>query len=90
MGRIRNQVRILEPFIIGSLTICLSWINGHEEEYGFGFKALVCHDGVFDTTYNGFSTDELFFVSAPCPHCYRASLIPQLVQPRFWRATVEG
>jgi hypothetical protein len=26
-------------------TICDSWIQGHPE-YGFGFKALVCHDGV--------------------------------------------
>ena len=39
-----------------------SWIQGHPE-YGFDFKALVCHDGVFDATYNGYSTDELFFVS---------------------------
>lgn len=41
--------------------ITRSWIQGHPE-YGFGFKALVCHDGVFDSPYNGFSTDELFFV----------------------------
>jgi hypothetical protein len=39
-----------------------SWIQGHPE-YGFDFKALVCHDGVFDAAYNGYSTDELFFVS---------------------------
>ncbi|EJC98931.1 alpha/beta-hydrolase [Fomitiporia mediterranea MF3/22] len=38
----------------------INWIQGHPD-YGFGFKALVCHDGVFDTPYNGFSTDELFF-----------------------------
>ncbi|KZT35118.1 alpha/beta-hydrolase [Sistotremastrum suecicum HHB10207 ss-3] len=38
----------------------INWIQGHPE-YGFGFKALVCHDGVFDSSYNGFSTDELFF-----------------------------
>ncbi|KAF8636022.1 hypothetical protein AX15_000182 [Amanita polypyramis BW_CC] len=38
----------------------INWIQGHPE-YGFNFKALVCHDGVFDSTYNGFSTDELFF-----------------------------
>ncbi|KAK2465265.1 hypothetical protein APHAL10511_002619 [Amanita phalloides] len=38
----------------------INWIQGHPE-YGFNFKALVCHDGVFDTNYNGFSTDELFF-----------------------------
>ena len=67
--------------IIGSLIIRSSWINGHDEEYGFGFKALVCHDGVFDTTYNSLSTDELFFVSAPCPHSYDASLMSHLVQP---------
>ncbi|KZT23468.1 alpha/beta-hydrolase [Neolentinus lepideus HHB14362 ss-1] len=38
----------------------INWIQGHPE-YGFGFKALVCHDGVFDSIYNGYSTDELFF-----------------------------
>ncbi|KAF9483390.1 hypothetical protein BDN70DRAFT_873894 [Pholiota conissans] len=38
----------------------INWIQGHPE-YGFGFKALVCHDGVFDASYNGYSTDELFF-----------------------------
>ncbi|KAL0961326.1 hypothetical protein HGRIS_006284 [Hohenbuehelia grisea] len=38
----------------------INWIQGHPE-YGFNFKALVCHDGVFDANYNGFSTDELFF-----------------------------
>ncbi|KAI0036528.1 Alpha/Beta hydrolase protein [Vararia minispora EC-137] len=38
----------------------INWIQGHPE-YGFNFKALFCHDGVFDATYNGFSTDELFF-----------------------------
>ncbi|KAJ3747143.1 Alpha/Beta hydrolase protein [Lentinula detonsa] len=38
----------------------INWIQGHPE-YNFGFKALVCHDGVFDSSYNGFSTEELFF-----------------------------
>ncbi|KAF8645180.1 hypothetical protein AX16_008007 [Volvariella volvacea WC 439] len=38
----------------------INWIQGHPE-WEFNFKALVCHDGVFDSTYNGFSTDELFF-----------------------------
>ncbi|KAG7442969.1 alpha/beta-hydrolase [Guyanagaster necrorhizus] len=38
----------------------VNWIQGHPE-YEFNFKALVCHDGVFDSNYNGFSTDELFF-----------------------------
>ncbi|KAF5372283.1 hypothetical protein D9757_009637 [Collybiopsis confluens] len=38
----------------------INWIQGHPE-YDFGFKALVCHDGVFDSAYNGFSTEELFF-----------------------------
>jgi len=38
----------------------VNWINGHPE-FDFGFKALMCHDGVFDSNYNGYSTDELFF-----------------------------
>ncbi|KAJ3932308.1 MAG: Alpha/Beta hydrolase protein [Lentinula lateritia] len=38
----------------------INWIQGHPE-FDFGFKALVSHDGVFDSNYNGFSTDELFF-----------------------------
>ncbi|TFY83863.1 hypothetical protein EWM64_g147 [Hericium alpestre] len=38
----------------------INWIQGHPE-YDFNFKALVCHDGVFDAKYNGYSTDELFF-----------------------------
>lgn len=38
----------------------INWIQGHPE-YDFGFKALVCHDGVFSALYNGYSTDELFF-----------------------------
>ncbi|TFK74830.1 alpha/beta-hydrolase [Pluteus cervinus] len=38
----------------------INWIQGHPE-YDFNFKALIAHDGVFDSTYNGYSTDELFF-----------------------------
>ncbi|KAF8158405.1 Alpha/Beta hydrolase protein [Crassisporium funariophilum] len=38
----------------------INWIQGHPE-FGFNFKALIGHDGVFDATYNGYSTDELFF-----------------------------
>ncbi|KDR80120.1 hypothetical protein GALMADRAFT_1180100 [Galerina marginata CBS 339.88] len=38
----------------------MNWIQGHPE-FGFGFKALVCHDGVFDTTYLGYATDDLSF-----------------------------
>ncbi|EJD50500.1 alpha/beta-hydrolase [Auricularia subglabra TFB-10046 SS5] len=38
----------------------INWLAGHPE-WNFGFKALFCHDGVFDTTYNGYVTDELFF-----------------------------
>jgi hypothetical protein len=44
-----------------------SWIQGHPE-YGFKFKALVCHDGVFDAAYNGGYTDALFFVSYCVTH----------------------
>ncbi|KAG5648332.1 hypothetical protein DXG03_004904 [Asterophora parasitica] len=38
----------------------INWIQGHPE-FGFNFKALVGHDGVFDSNYNGYSTEELFF-----------------------------
>jgi len=38
----------------------INWIQSNPE-FGFGFKALFCHDGVFDPRYNGYSTDELFF-----------------------------
>ncbi|KAH7885298.1 Alpha/Beta hydrolase protein [Phlebopus sp. FC_14] len=38
----------------------INWIQGNPE-FGFGFKALVCHAGIFDTIYNSYATDELFF-----------------------------
>ncbi|KAF7314487.1 Dipeptidyl-peptidase 5 [Mycena kentingensis (nom. inval.)] len=38
----------------------INWIQGHPE-FGFNFKALVCHDGVFDSIYNGYTTEELYF-----------------------------
>jgi len=38
----------------------MNWIQANPE-FGFGFKAYVCHDGVFDTRSLGFTTDELFF-----------------------------
>ncbi|KAJ3491680.1 hypothetical protein NLI96_g535 [Meripilus lineatus] len=38
----------------------INWIQGHPE-FGFNFKALVCHDGAFDVRYTGFATDELYF-----------------------------
>ncbi|KAJ7147078.1 Alpha/Beta hydrolase protein [Mycena crocata] len=34
----------------------VNWIQGHPE-YGFGFKALVCHDGVFDSSYSSYASD---------------------------------
>ncbi|WVQ99659.1 hypothetical protein IAU59_006798 [Kwoniella sp. CBS 9459] len=37
----------------------VNWINGHNDH--FGFKALVCHDGLFDTTSAYFSTEEVYF-----------------------------
>ena len=36
----------------------INWINGHND---FGFKALVCHDGLLDTTESYFSTEEVWF-----------------------------
>ncbi|KAJ6605658.1 Alpha/Beta hydrolase protein [Mycena sp. CBHHK59/15] len=38
----------------------INWIQGHPE-YGFNFKALVAHDGVFDVIYSGYATDVLWF-----------------------------
>ncbi|KAG1872451.1 alpha beta-hydrolase [Suillus subalutaceus] len=37
----------------------INWIQGNPE-LGFGFKALVCHNGMFDTTYDSYVTDEPF------------------------------
>jgi hypothetical protein len=34
-----------------------NWINGHNDQ--FGFKAIVCHDGIFDTT-DAFYTTEVW------------------------------
>ncbi|EIW65930.1 hypothetical protein TREMEDRAFT_70362 [Tremella mesenterica DSM 1558] len=35
-----------------------NWINGHNV---FGFKAIVCHDGIFDTLSTYYTTEELWF-----------------------------
>lgn len=32
-----------------------NWIQGHNEH--FGFKAIVCHDGIFDTTSAYYETE---------------------------------
>ncbi|WFD34702.1 hypothetical protein MCUN1_001546 [Malassezia cuniculi] len=40
----------------------INWIAGHNDD-GL-FKALVTHDGVFDTTATWFGTDELYFPEA--------------------------
>ncbi|KAJ6563539.1 Alpha/Beta hydrolase protein [Mycena sp. CBHHK59/15] len=52
-----------KPFvdmIAGWKHVLDTWIQGHPE-FGFNFKALVCHDGVFDSNYNGYTTEELYF-----------------------------
>jgi len=69
-----------------------SWIQGHPE-YGFNFKALVCHDGVFDATYNCYSTDGLFFVSGHVTNLpgYPNCLTADKVQLRMgWPSLGEG
>ncbi|KAJ7189840.1 Alpha/Beta hydrolase protein [Mycena pura] len=38
----------------------VNWLQGHPE-YGFNFKALVGHDGVFDTRYASYTSDVLTF-----------------------------
>ena len=32
-----------------------NWIQGHNDQ--FGFKAIVCHDGIFDTTSAYYETE---------------------------------
>ncbi|WVQ67366.1 uncharacterized protein L199_005562 [Kwoniella botswanensis] len=52
----------------------INWINGHNDH--FGFKALVCHDGVFDTVTTYFSTEEVWFPTqdfAGTPLTHRAN-----------------
>ncbi|KAI0039869.1 alpha/beta-hydrolase [Auriscalpium vulgare] len=39
----------------------MNWIQGHPE-YGFNFKAQVCHDGMFDLGYAGYAIDELMLL----------------------------
>ncbi|KAJ7069651.1 Alpha/Beta hydrolase protein [Mycena amicta] len=34
----------------------MNWLQGHPE-YGFNFKALVCHDGVFDSAASALTSD---------------------------------
>jgi dipeptidyl aminopeptidase/acylaminoacyl peptidase len=36
----------------------INWIQGHNP----GFKALVCHDGTFDTTTSRYTTEEVYFL----------------------------
>ena len=81
LWRIRHQVYFRRScFLVTSAEDIPSWIQSNPD-FGFGFKALVCHDGVcvavgwqfetnssyhkvFDSQYNGYSTDELFFVGS--------------------------
>lgn len=47
---------------------------------------------MFDSQYNGYSTDELFFVSS-LTRFYKAGLVIYIliaVQPRIWRSAMEG
>lgn len=36
-----------------------NWIQGHNDQ--FGFKAIVCHDGIFNTINGFYTTEELWF-----------------------------
>lgn len=36
-----------------------NWIQGHNDQ--FGFKAIVCHDGIFSTTSAFYETEEVWF-----------------------------
>ena len=50
----------------------------------------MCHDGVFDAVYNGYSTDELFFVSDRIIYLIygRFQSPSNIVQPRMGRPTL--
>lgn len=37
----------------------INWIQGHNP----GFKALVCHDGTFDTSSSYYTTEEVYFIN---------------------------
>lgn len=48
-------------FVCPRLGYMINWIAGHNSGQKFPFKALVCHDGMFDTRAFYYSTDELWF-----------------------------
>ena len=39
----------------------VNWIQSHN--HNFGFKAIVCHDGIFDLTSTFYSTEELWYMT---------------------------
>ncbi len=39
----------------------INWIAGHSDELAYPFKALVSHDGIFDSRSMYYSTEELWF-----------------------------
>jgi len=39
----------------------INFLQGHPD-YGFNFKALICHSGVFDTRFVAYSIDALFIL----------------------------
>jgi dipeptidyl aminopeptidase/acylaminoacyl peptidase len=39
----------------------INWIAGHHQDFAYEFKALVSHDGIFDSRSMYYSTEELWF-----------------------------
>jgi len=39
----------------------INWIAGHHDKFAYPFKALVTHDGIFDSRSMYYSTEELWF-----------------------------
>jgi dipeptidyl aminopeptidase/acylaminoacyl peptidase len=45
----------------------INWLNGHNP----GFKAMVCHDGIFSTTDAFYTTEEVWFPIQYVLPCFR-------------------
>lgn len=52
---LRSVCRLKSLLVVGYMA---NWIQGHNDV--MGFKAIVCHDGVFSTSGTWYTTDELY------------------------------
>lgn len=52
-----------------------NWIQGHNDVTKF--KAIVCHDGIFDTKATWYSTEEIYFPVCRQLVCPSPQLMPK-------------